>query len=222
MKWRLLDLCCGAGGAAKGYAQAGFEVTGVDINPQPRFPYKFVQFEALTYLRELIQSGEINQYHAVHASFPCQRFSKSVRVEKKKNLPDLITPGRYLLQKTGLPYVLENVPGSPLIDPLRLNGPTVGLPLIERERLFETSFFILSPSRVSLPENQFAPQGYTPKEGQRITVCGHFGGVDYAKKAMGIDWMGQKELAQAIPPAYTEYVGRFLLKHLEYTHEKCN
>lgn len=191
-----------------GYHRAGFEVTGVDIKPQPRYPFRFVQGDALEYLRD-----HGHEFDAIHASPPCQEYSTSSRQwrDKGKEYCDLVEPVRTALRLTGKPYVIENVSGAPLQNPIVLNGFMFGL-MVNRERLFECSFpvpFALLPQGPKAAE-----MGRPVKEGDVITVCGHFSNVPYARKAMGIDWMGQKELAQAIPPAYTEFIGRELMKVL--------
>lgn len=197
---KLLDLFCGAGGCAVGYYRAGFhDITGVDINPQKNYPYHFIQADALEYL---VEHG--HEYDFIHASPPCQAYSKSKRLTAV-NHPMLVEPTRALLQATGKPYVIENVPGSPLKDPVYLAGQMFGL-MTTRERLFECSFdvpFMLVPP----PAAKQTKMGRKPKAGDYIQIVGHFSDIAYARKAMGIDWMTQKELAQAIPPAYTQYIG---------------
>ena len=135
---RLLDLYCGAGGAAAGYAHHGFEVVGVDIAPQRRYPYTFFQGDALDYLRHFGKA-----FDAVHASCPCQAFTKAWRIQANDH-PDLITPTRELLRELGLPYVIENVPGAPLENPIELCGAMFGLQ-VYRHRLFEGSFPVEAP-----------------------------------------------------------------------------
>src|SRR5512139_314282 len=146
---RILDLFCGAGGAAVGYHRAGFDVVGVDINPQPNYPFEFVQADALWALQQL-QVGSLLDYHlsdfdAIHASPPCQRYSTATkRNGTELEHPDLIGPTRELLQATGLPYVIENVVGAPLRDSILLCGSWFALGAdgyrLKRHRLFETSW----------------------------------------------------------------------------------
>jgi len=204
MTTKLLDLFCGAGGCSVGYHRAGFEVLGVDHNSQKNYPFKFVQMDALDYLR---QQG--NKFDVIHASPPCQAFSRSTR-DKSKH-PDLVEPVRALLRKTGKPYIIENVPGAPLIEPLKLSGMMFGLDTI-RVRWFETKpdiFFAPIPVR---KHASTARQGTQPiVDEQYICVTGNFSNVDYGRKAMGIDWMIRSELTQAIPPIYTEYIGRWMM-----------
>jgi DNA (cytosine-5)-methyltransferase 1 len=201
---KLLDLFCCAGGASMGYYRAGFDVTGVDIKPQPHYPFKFIQADAL----EVDLSG----YDAYHASPPCQGYSMASQQWRLsgKEYPKLIEGTRQRLIETGKPYVIENVPGAPLINPVLLNGAMFGM-RIRRRRLFELSFEI---PLFLIPKEE--PSGFIMgrpvTKNSIITPVGHFSGVAIAKKRMEIDWMGQAELAQAIPPAYTEFIGKQLMK----------
>ena len=134
---RLLDLCRKAGGASRGYDDAGFLVTGLDHEPQPRYPYEFIQADVLGFLEENAETLK-DRYDAIGASFPCILFSSLTRATGKASEHlDLVTPGRSLLDKTGLPYVIENVPQAPLRDPVIFCGPSFGLEVI-RHRAFET------------------------------------------------------------------------------------
>jgi DNA (cytosine-5)-methyltransferase 1 len=202
-KPRLLDLFCCAGGAAMGYHRAGFEVVGVDIAPQPRYPFEFHQADAMTF--------PLEGFDAIHASPPCQAFTTAGRQWRAagKEYPDLVVATRQRLIAAGVPYVIENVQGAPLINPTILNGAFFRM-LIRRVRHFETSFpmpFMLLPKDA---RSNFR-MGRPPRQGEAITPVGHFSGVAEAKRRMDIDWMNQGELAQAIPPAYTEYIGRQLM-----------
>lgn len=203
----LLDLFCGAGGASAGYAEAGFEVIGIDINPQPNYPFKFIQADALD-----DRNWPLN-VDAIHASPPCQHYSQMTkRWGTEDNHPDLIPPLRELLDEFGLHYVIENVENAPLDANLMLCGSMFGLK-VRRHRLFETTFEIPQP----LCDHK--------TQGKVIGVYGHaggsskrdglkFSGTDLWREAMEIPWMTGKELAEAIPPAYTEYIGRQLIKCL--------
>ncbi|MBA7642080.1 hypothetical protein ES703_49766 [subsurface metagenome] len=206
MKPRLLDLFCGAGGAAMGYHRAGFEVIGVDNKPQPHYPFEFHQEDALEF--------PLEGYAAYHASPPCQRFSQATPEGSRESHPDLIAATRERLAATAKPYVIENVRRAPLKATLMLCGTMFGLNVI-RHRYFEMR-----------PDGPFAPfscnhikkacrQGRAPKEGEYHVVGGNFSGVKLAREAMGIDWMVRDELSQAIPPAYTEYIGKYLMRALE-------
>jgi DNA (cytosine-5)-methyltransferase 1 len=221
--YTVLDLCCGAGGAARGYHDAGFEVIGVDVNPMPRYPYEFHQCDALQFLRAITVYG-IYGVDAIHISPPCQRWSvmSKCRPGLNEEYPDLITPARELLQQIGLPYVIENVPGAPLRWPVTLCGSQFGLWAdwpghgaygLRRHRELESwPFEIPSPvgcwhGMPSLPVyGHGAP-------GNRAELRGA-GFAAAAKEAMEIDWMTRAELAEAIPPAYARYAGHFLMKHL--------
>jgi DNA (cytosine-5)-methyltransferase 1 len=212
----LLDLFSGAGGAGMGYHRAGWEVVGVDLHPQPRYPFMFVQSDAVTALVSLLHGGSVGGYtlsdfDAIHASPPCQRNStmtKGLWKDRLKDHPDLITPIRPLLKRTGKPYIIENVPGAPLHNPVILCGSMFGLK-VRKHRLFECSFPVMTP-----PCNHKA-------QGRVVAVYGHsggsskrdgltFGGVTTWRDAMQIDWMTGAELAEAIPPAYTEHVAKFI------------
>lgn len=214
MKPRLLDLFCGAGGAAMGYHRAGFDVVGVDIKPQPRYPFKFWQMDALDVLWLLRHDdGHWNSDHfdAIHASPPCQAYSNAQGIQKNEH-PDLIPPTRALLWDTGLPYVIENVEGAPLIQPVVLEGQFFRGLRTSRPRLFETNWPLRQPEIPPRPPH--TKMGRPPKKGEFMHVVGNFSGADEGRKAMGIDWMTRDELREAIPPAYTEFVGAQLLAHL--------
>lgn len=204
---KLLDLYCGAGGCSAGYVQAGFEVTGVDINPQPKYPFRFFQGDAIEFL---LKHG--HEYEAIHASPPCQAYSLCKRTAKEKEYPELVELTREVLQRLGAPYVIENVPGAPLHNPILLCGTMFDLKLY-RHRLFETSFPVPQLHHRVHTARQ-VKMGRKPKQGEFIQVVGHFSGVEQAKEAMEIYWMGGKELAQAIPPSYTRYIGTYLKEYL--------
>ncbi len=208
---KLLDLFCGAGGAAVGYHRAGFtDIVGVDIEPQPRYPFYFIQMDALEYVSDF---GHL--FDVIHASPPCQAYSMAAQQWRStgKDYPDLVSDTRDLLLATGKPYIIENVPGAPLKNPTVLNGAFFGMNL-RRTRWFETSFdipFTLIPKE---GPSHFRT-GRPAKNGDPVVPVGHFSGVERAQRVIGIDWMRQKELAQAIPPVYTEWIGNKLLKILE-------
>lgn len=205
---KLLDLFCCAGGAGMGYHRAGFDVTGVDIKHQPRYPFAFIQADAVAYLRALIETGEISQYAAIHASPPCQRYTKA-QIIRNNDHPDLVDPIRQLCKQSGLLYVIENVRGAPLINAMMLRGEMFGL-MTRRPRLFECSFdvpLVLSPQ---VPMKN-VKMGRRLKENEMIQVVGNFTDMQAASRAMGIDWMTRDELREAIPPAYTQFIGRYLM-----------
>jgi DNA (cytosine-5)-methyltransferase 1 len=201
---KLLDLFCCAGGAARGYQMAGFHVTGIDNRPQPRYAGDaFVQADALEYVAE-----HGHEFDAIHASPPCQGYSKARKLQGNHN-PMLIEPIRELLRASGKPYVIENVKGAPLQNAIMLVGSMFGLRTM-RPRLFECSFampFMLAYS----PSARHAKMGRPPKDGEYVHAVGHMSNVPYCANAMGIDWMVQGELAEAIPPAYTEWIGHHLM-----------
>lgn len=213
----LLDLFCGAGGAAVGYHRAGFDVVGVDIRPQPRYPFEFVRADALEYLA----TADLSSFAAIHASPPCQVYSVSTVALRRagKRYPDLVGPTRTGLERTGLPWVIENVPGSPLRPDIKLCGCLFGLPGLKRERWFETSWraFDLRPP-CHHPDPIVTVIGHGPTEhshyrglpGHRWTALKH--------QAMGIDWMNREELGEAVPPAYTHFIGEQLIAQLAVSH----
>lgn len=206
----LLDLFCGAGGAAMGYHRAGFEVVGVDVRPQPNYPFAFEQADALKVLERMPLF--VRGFHAIHASPPCQDHSKLRNATKRLHgTADLLPQTRILLEQTGLPWVIENVPGAPMRADFRLCGCQFALPGLRRERWFETSwrgFEMRSPCSHTdqlVTVSGHGAQGWEYKKGRRTTQ-------EDRKRAMGIDWMNRDELAQAIPPAFTEYIGAQLLE----------
>jgi DNA (cytosine-5)-methyltransferase 1 len=208
-KPRLLDLFCGAGGSAMGYSRAGFEVVGVDIAPQPHYPFEFHQGDALAFLlRDM-------HFDAIHASPPCQAYTLGgVGLRKAgKVYPDLLGPTRDLLESTGLPWVIENVPGAPMRADYQLCGCQFSLEL-RRVRLFETSwhgFEMMSPHQHPHPVPSVTGHG-TPSWVRK--QLGYNPTIKQYREAMGIDWMNRGELSQAIPPAYTEFIGRQLIDQL--------
>lgn len=202
---RLLDLCSGAGGAAMGYHRAGWTVVGVDLRPQPNYPFEHHVGDALTWPTE--------GFDAVHGSPPCQSFTA---YRRKGNgvgdgYPDLIPAMRAKLDASGLPYVIENVPGAPLLDPVCLCGSSFALD-VRRHRLFETNWSLVGlPCDHGWQTPRFPPA--TNRTNLRRTVEVGVWRIPIAvqRKAMDIDWMELTELSEAIPPAYTEHVGRQLL-----------
>ena len=219
MKPRLLDLFCGAGGAAMGYHRAGFEVVGMDIEPQPNYPFEFVQNDALMVM-SFHPWWDVEPFDAIHASPPCQAYS-DLQKQNGREYPDLIGPTRELLQQAGLPYVIENVEGAPLRNPVVLCGTMFpGLRVI-RHRLFETSFPLLEPGHPHHPlvfthDKRKAHHGRLDQATAFVQVTGG-GNATVANKlaAMGIDWMTGAEINEAIPPAYTEHIGHYLLAELK-------
>lgn len=231
LKPQLLDLFCGAGGAAKGYQQAGFEVIGVDIKPQPHYcGDAFVEADAIEVLEYLVHPRDgIDKFSslmldAIHASPPCQAYSIAAVQQRNAGVeyPDLVAKTRELLKATGLPWVIENVPGAPIRKDIVLCGCMFDLPHLQRERWFEVSGW--EPPILRLPCAHREPalsvtgHGVGAGRGQRDRFrdfTGHLPTSADAKAAMGIDWMNRDELSQAIPPAYTEWIGAQLIQHLE-------
>lgn len=186
-----------------GLHRAGFEVTGADIVSQPRFPFAFWHRNALD-----IAPRELRKFDFIWASPPCQAFTLAQRIRKNSH-PDLIEPIRRRLKKWGGPYVIENVEGAPLIEPITLCGAMFGLQTY-RHRLFECSHPIAAPNH---PPHKYktTKMGRKPRAGEFIHVVGNFSGIKEARKAMGIDWMIRDELREAIPPAYSEYIAKQFL-----------
>jgi DNA (cytosine-5)-methyltransferase 1 len=228
MKPRLLDLFCGAGGAAMGYSRAGFGVVGVDIHPQPNYPFEFVQADALGFL---IDAGHdrfrFGPFDAIHASPPCQAFTSMQAVARNADAhEDLLEPTRRLLEQTGLPYIIENVPGAPLIEPFTLCGTMfpghqlhVGNDARElhRHRLFETNWDVGLLPQCLHRWKAAGVYGDHLRMGRRSSQ-GEFSGavaLELGSKVMGIDWMTWPELTQAIPPSYTQWIGTQLVWHLD-------
>ena len=204
---RLLDLFCGAGGAAMGYRRAGFdEIVGVDIKPQPRYPFTFVLADAMTY--------PLDGFDVIHASPPCQAYSSTANIPHRHTLsPKLLGLCRARLQCCGVPWVIENVAAAPMERTVTLCGQAFGL-RVYRHRRFETPILVLTPPherhRHRIGTGKLS-QYHTFPAAKVLTVAGHLFRHADGCAAMGIDWMTKGELSQAIPPAYTEYIGRHLL-----------
>lgn len=195
-----------------GYHQAGFEVVGVDIAPQPRYPFEFHRADVLEY--------PLEGFDVVHASPPCQAYSDLARRNGNGHLwPRLIEPIRARLQAAGVPFLIENVDGAPLIDPIVLCGTMFDGLRVLRHRLFEASFPIIAPPHPRHPlvfthDRRKAHYGRLDQAVSFVQVTG--GGnctIANARSAMGINWMTKAELNEAIPPAYTRFVGAQLLAH---------
>lgn len=197
---KALDLFCGAGGASMGLHQAGFEVTGVDINPQPKYPFKFIQADALTF--------DLSGFDFIWASPPCQAFTRAQRLQGKEH-PDLIPYIRFNLAfnwiRNKVPYVIENVPGAPLINPQMLCGAMFEGLRVYRHRLFEASFDWTPPTHPT-HTHPLQKMGRAPRDGDFIHVVGNFSGAQAGRDAMGIQWMTRDGLREAIPPAYSKYI----------------
>lgn len=225
MKPKLLDLYSGAGGCATGYHRAGFDVVGVDHKPQPRYPFHFILADALMFLRNLIsdqpeENGglEISNFAVIHASPPCQGYSAMNRAVKA-DAPRLIPAVRELLKKAGLPYVIENVEGAELSgNVVMLCGTMFDGVRVRRHRLFE----------VHPPVLMLTPPCECRNGVMRGRLVGHRVAGKVApgrtkppsrtesdrRDAIGVPWMQPREARQAIPPAYTEWIGRRLMEAL--------
>lgn len=219
MKPRLLDLFCGAGGAAMGYHRAGFEVVGVDINPQPRYPFEFHQADAMTF--------PLDGFDVIHASPPCQAYSITRNAHSREH-PDLVPATLARLVASNLPWVVENVVGAPLPEPLTLCGSMfelvaddhyIGAPVqLKRHRLFASSGFLMAPGPCRHLAGVRVGGVYGGAWSKNRTIDptvkrtgGYAPPADVQRVLMEIDWMTRRELNQAIPPAYTEWIGRQLL-----------
>ena len=213
---RLLDLFCGAGGASMGYHRAGFDVVGVDIRPQPNYPFTFLQADVMK------SDFAWDEFDAVHASPPCQGYSTQTADQSKHQR--LIGEVREALTSSGLPYVIENVEGArkEMVAPVRLCGSSFGLDL-RRHRYFESNAPIRGlPCDHSWQKPRFRSLDMSMvKAGRLASVVGVHGNLNYSGefdlrcRAMGIDWMTNSELVESIPPAYTEFIGKQLIAALE-------
>jgi DNA (cytosine-5)-methyltransferase 1 len=202
---KVLDLFCGAGGASMGYHRAGFKVTGVDIKHGKRYPFKYLRLNVME-----LQPSDLAEYDLIHASPPCQTHSitRNLRIAQGKQTDklDLIEPTRALLQASGKPYVIENVPGAPLFKPILLCGSAFDLK-VRRHRLFESNLEL--KGTVCDHKKQGRPVGVYGSMRDEIPSGGKTAeSIEQAREAMGIDWMIWGELVEAIPPVYTEYLGR--------------
>lgn len=207
---RLLDLFCGGGGAGMGYHLAGFEVVGVDVAPQPHYPFDFHQADALEFV-----AAHGHEFDVIHASPPCQAYTiaRNIRTSRKDHA-QLVEPTREALVASGKPYVIENVPGAPLRDAIMLCGTMFRLGVF-RHRLFECNPVLTFPPMACAHDGSALPIWWKSRQAALtagktfayVTVAGHSFPMSEAKQAMEIDWMTKKEISQAIPPAYTRWIG---------------
>jgi DNA (cytosine-5)-methyltransferase 1 len=217
---RLLDLYCCAGGSAAGYAAAGFDVTGVDVIAHERYPYPFALADAVEFVK-----AHGHEFDAIHASPPCQAYSAARVFHPGRDHPDLIGPTRDALIASGRPWVIENVVGAPLINPVMLCGSMFGLAAVcrdgrrrglRRHRRCEVSRGVELWPPYSCDHALPALSVYGHGGGSRPVFDTRIRGASYtapaadAAAALGIGWMSRDELAQAIPPAYTAHVGAAL------------
>lgn len=206
---RLLDLFCGAGGASLGYYGAGFDVTGVDIIPQPRYPFPFLEMD----VRDEELWKLVEGFDAVHASPPCQDYSKFMR-HLSLPTPRMIGLIRRLCNEAEKPFIIENVAGAPLLCPVELCGRTFGL-RVKRHRLFECNFDVMQP-RCICPLSDKPINSYD--EVGRARIKKEFRGQAPDRvfaEAMGVRWMNKEESREAIPPVYTRHIGLYLRKTLK-------
>lgn len=227
MKPILFDLFCGAGGAGQGYIDMGFDVVGIDIEDHPNYPGEFHVADAMEVLTELVNTGEWCGIRpdAIHASPPCQGYARGGLREKSK-FPRLIPDVREALISIGVPYVIENVDGAmrEMIDPHLVCGSWFALQ-VRRHRLFETSFALPNiPCRHKEQGTPIGVYGQHPDTKQFLRPNGKSRGLrasslEEGQVAMGIDWMDWKDLTEAIPPAYTRFVGHYLMRKVEALKE---
>ena len=219
---KLLDLYCCQGGAGTGYDRAGFDVTGVDLEPQPRYPFRFVRADAL----DVLGHWDLSAFDAIHASPPCQDHSATQVFGGDHGTGWLLGATLGRLRGTGVPWVVENVAGSPLPQQPDLFGAS-GLTLcgcmfpelrglLYEDRKFETSFPVRQPSHV-LHQWPQTKMGRPPKPGECMQLTGHFGDAEEGRRRMRVPWMNRDGIAQAIPPAFTEFIGAQLLEHIGAT-----
>ena len=234
-KYQLLDLFCGGGGAGKGYVDAGFEVVGVDIK-QRNYPYDFIQGDVMEILED---EDFIKSFDFLHSSPPCQYYSRlkylSGNVEEwESNHVDLIAPVReklkYYKEKYGIEYIIENVEGAPLINPIKLCGSQFDNMFTQRPRLFESSIE-LRELDIKVSSMGTSKLG-TISENGTVSICGkrNLQGLNaeqtrlYYCIALGGDcqWMTLEELTQCIPPQYTKYLGNQIIEYLDNKSCKAN
>lgn len=230
---RLLDFCCKAGGASMGYHMAGYEVTGVDIEPQPHYPFEFHQDDFTKLTARQIRNIRA-RYDAVSISPPCQTHSVTKHMNKNngraRTYLDLVVPARELCERIDLPYIIENVVGAPLLEPVQLCGSGLAL-RVQRHRLFESNYVLEGIECAHGWQQRHKPYQLFPSRSSQtrpgrmtgvVSVYGKGDGTHLASRrqtdiwavAMGIDWMNLPEMAEAIPPAYTHHLGSQLIKAL--------
>lgn len=222
MKPLILDLYCGGGGAGMGYYRAGFEVVGVDIHPQPHYPFWFHRRDALEFIAK-----HGHEFDAIHASPPCQRYTSGKALHgRETDHVDLVAKTRAALRQSGKPFIIENVAGSPLFGNLMLCGSMFGLGYeqlgLRRHRIFECVGFEVGLAPFACNHARWTISIFGdhimggPKNGVKYSHPNEREklGVAAGRIAMGIDWMTHAELKESIPPAYTQHIGKYLLDHL--------
>lgn len=211
---KLLDLYCGVGGASMGYSRAGFEVTGVDLKHGKRYPFNYIRANVLEILADI---EFLNGFDVIHASPPCQTHSitKNLRIAQGKSTSkiDLIPETRAGLIQSSKPFIIENVMGSPLIDPIMLCGSAFGLK-VRRHRIFESN--IKLTGLICNHKKQGRPVGVYGSLNDEIPNGGKTAKtISEAREVMGIEWGIWTELVEAIPPVYTEYLGKQMITQLD-------
>lgn len=215
---RLLDVCCGAGGCSVGYSRAGFEVEGVDNEPHPDYPFRFHLADALEVLAD---RAFLDRFDAVHASFPCHDFSDLAALSGLDGSGELLARGRGLLRAWGGRYVLENVEGAPLLNPVRLCGSEFGLGAdcadgvrrqLRRHRLFESNVWLMGAGGC---QHRGQPIGVYGTGGGGQMTRGYKGNLAESRQATGADWMNRSDVSQCIPPDYTQFIGEQLAAAIE-------
>jgi DNA (cytosine-5)-methyltransferase 1 len=204
---RALDLFCGAGGATRGLQLAGFHVTGIDNKPQPRYcGDAFIQADALN------PPVDLREFDFVWASPPCQRYTMAQNAAKNRDAhPDLVEPVRNMLMASGVPWVMENVIGAPLINPVVLCGLAFGLK-VKRHRLIEPSHLLLVPPCPSHDQDYYVIFGHEVRNRRTGAAAGRKNKIAEGRRAMGIDWMTRGELSESIPPAYSHFIAKQFLE----------
>jgi len=216
---KVLDLFCGGGGASMGYYQAGFEVIGIDIKKKRNYPFQLIKADVMKFLKETPQKW-FEQFDLISASPPCQKYSRASNGASwgEVSKVDLIHDLRIELKRLNIPYVIENVEGSPLVNPIKLCGSMFGLK-VRRHRIFETSFSIDLGEIKCQHKKQGKPigvygsmndtvKGVCSKTGKTVYGGSTAKSIEEASMAMGIDWLGWSSLKEAIPPAYTKFIGQ--------------
>ncbi|MEV0559426.1 SAM-dependent methyltransferase [Streptomyces sp. NPDC050597] len=202
----VLDVFCCQGGASMGYYLAGYDVVGVDKGDQPRYPFPFIQGDAIEYI---LAHG--HEYDLIAGSPPCQRYTNAQKIRGREH-PDLIAPTRAAMEATGRPWIIENVEGAPLLDTVVLCGAMFGLRTY-RHREFESSLDLgtrLHPRHLA----PVAKMGRRVREGEFMHIVGNFTGVDLAREIMGMPWASRDGLREAIPPVYAKFLGAQAAEHI--------
>ena len=218
---KLLDLFCGAGGCSVGYNRAGFDVVGVDIEPHADYPFELILADAV---KVATDTAFLSQFDVVHASPPCPRYSVATKATgTSDNHPDLVPVMRDLLNAWGGIWVMENVPGAPMPTAVTICGKAMGLQWIKRHRLFESNVLLFSPGCACDNRGTVSVFGHSGED-RRKSAGGVRKHVPIAevRDLMGVPWMRSRDdIADAIPPAYTEYLGHQLAAHVEAARQEA-